>query len=290
MAKRKRKPAMKAAQRKAAAEIVREGDWGEHLATLRQALEERKPDALQRIRSEIMTLDDQIARLIRQSDLVPKSAENQQAGFERGEERRHQEALDMLARRRGKMPELVAVKVAKITAEIETKAERVQDLSNLISALRAEPFAQDYGGTPETMTKARDWLVVYETKGFKTGQGQMLKITKAQREAGQMLAMQADRTVVSLKSCLNNEPGSGGVDGPIGMTRREKAVARYTEAVQSMGLIDAAVVIGVSILGMSIPVWAKVHKAPEEPAFKALDRGLKALASHYRLDTQRISA
>lgn len=287
---RKRKISAKAAKRRASLDIVREGDWGDHLANLRQALEERKPDALQRIRTEIMTLDDQITKLIRQSDLVPKSAENQQAGFERGEAKRHEEALAMLAKRRANMPALVAVKVANLTAQIEAKASMVEDLSNLISALRAEPFAQDYGGTPETVTKARDWLVVYETKGFKTGQGQVLRISKVQREAGQMLAMQADRTVVSLKSCLNNEPGSGGTDGPIGMSRREKAVADYSAAVQSMSLIDAAVVIGVSILGMSVPIWAKRNGAPEEAAFKALDRGLRSLASYYRLDTQRISA
>jgi len=289
MAKRKKKPSVKAVKRRAAAvELVREGDWGAHLDRLRQALEERKPDALQRIRAEIMTLDDEIQKLTRQAELAPLSAENQQAGFERGETKRHQEALEMLARRRANMPVLVEAKVAKITAMIDTKAARVQDLSTLISALRAEPFAQDYGGTPETVTKARDWLVIYETKGFKVGQGQVLKISQAQRIAGQELAMTADATQGSIKSCLNEEKGGGsGFSFGEGL---QGAVDAYQAAVRSMGLIDAAVVVAVAVAGASVQQWSKVHKAPEEQAFKALDRGLKALATYYRLDTQKKSA
>jgi hypothetical protein len=267
---------MKAVRHKAAAEIVRDGAWGARLDVLRVALTERKPDALQRIRGEIMRLDGQIFALKNRCSLAAASAENQQRGFEAGEERRHQRALEMLAERRASMPDAVQARVARMEGEIATLEQMVGDLAALIRHLKAEPLSGDYGATPETGLKRKDWLAVYRQKG---------RITQDQSDAGEQFAKTFEAQQASARSCLNPERGSGDAAAAVyyGGESARLAGEATVAAIQAMGPVDSAAVIAVAINCIPISAWANRMGCTEDDGYRALHRGLNALHRHYGL-------
>lgn len=269
---------MKVSRRSSAQEAPARIGWEHHLETLRGSLEARKPDVLQQIRGEIMRLDGQISALKNRCSLAAGSAENQQRGFESGEKARHQRALEMLAKRRGRIPETVVARVARMEAEITALEGNVGDLAGLIQHLRAEPLATDEGGTPETLGKRKDWLAVYAARR---------RITVDQWHAGLTFADTAQKTEAGSRSCLDRDQGEGTIDSAafFGGEALRLAKESHLAAVRAMGPVNSSTVSAVTLNGMSANALAKHLGCKEDDTFRSLDGGLKALVEHYRVDT-----
>lgn len=221
--------------------------WAEHLAVLRSALDQGKPDAIQNAKSEIRRLDGEVSALANRRELMAQNGRD----------------------------------MAQITLAIEGRAGRIADIRGILQNLKLIPREVDEGATPEVAARpaARDPIVLLEEAERKApGTG----LTSDQARAAKEIAWVSEGIARAGQARAANMAANGRTQG----YREPEMSSRLADIHATRYLpwaswyhehdpVTLDICMKISVYGLSLRALARKHHMRWGRVLDRLQRGLE---------------
>lgn len=214
--------------------------WANHLSVLRKAILMRKPDARDRIRSEVSRLEREIEAIRTRRNLA-------------GRKQRHAEATALSG-------DAAAAEFAQLDHQMVQRLRRVSDLAALLRQNALPGKAQDLGGTPEAVLRP----AVADPIEMLLGKGRLTEDqARAAREIAWVYQAMTKASRARVSRLCEIDPPAGWQEMPLperAALVHAKCFLPWAEKLRHDRPATLDVVLQIVVMGLSVYAVARRHR------------------------------
>lgn len=220
--------------------------WAEHLAVLKAALDQGKPDSIQNAKAEIRRLDVEMSALVNRRELMAANGRN----------------------------------VTQITLSIEARAGKVNDIRAILQNLKLIPREVDEGSTPEVAARpaARDPIVLLEESELKIpGTGLTSGQARAAKEIAWIMEGISKAGQARAANMEANGRAQGYREGEMSSRLADAHAMRYlpwADWYHDHDPITLDICMKIGVYGLGLKALARKHRTRRSSVLDRLQRGL----------------
>ncbi len=272
--------------------------WKSHVAALAKAVDDRHADAVERLKTEVVRLDNEMSALVNRRELVAQTEEAEQL---RREATCAAELQDFLARhgkdeaalvaRRERLGQIIEQRMSRLGGEIKRLHARMKQIAKLLrQAEMPKGAARTDGPTAEASLQPASRDIVGLLEGMAKG-----GITHQQAEAARQIAEINEAISAAGKVKATNLAGAGGgvvgpfrdivIAGKLDEKRSRKylpwadALVAQSRAAGEARPVTLDIVVKVAVYNVGVEALARHHHIRREKVIQRLRDGLDAFVN-----------